>query len=803
MEPDPCDNKVSKPNIWPYMTMSSLIKSFFINLTTTGIIWSWGYMNFSLAWLIAPIIIMAWKSERQKDQQLRAITAQASVMANEKELIGKRMDELPSWVYFPDFDRAEWLNRILYKVWPSINQYARELCKQTIEPSIVQKLADYKIKGFQFERLVLGRIPLKIYGIKVYDKNTSRNEIILDADVMYAGDCDITFSVGNIKGGIKDFQLRGLMRIVMKPIISVIPIIGGVQVFFLNVPAINFNLVGVADVLDLPGFSETLRKTIIEQIAAIVVLPNKIVIPLSEQIPVETLKVPEPEGILRIHVIEAKHLMKKDIGMLGKGKSDPYAIINVGAQQFRTQTIDNTVNPKWDFWCEFVVEEGLGVHNTVITELFDKDNTGQDDPLGRATIEVNRVKKKGVLDTWVSLEQAKHGMVHLRLTWLQLSKNLGYLQAALIETQELRVTSMSTAVLIFYVDSAKNLPCVRGSKQPDVYLQASIDNQTQRTNTILRSCDPVWEQGFTFLVSNPESSIMHIQIFDEKTAMTVGEMSYKISLLTEKDNLEVTQQPFDLQMAEADSKLVLSMSLSILKYEEPELTSEEDEDDKENELIKKMERQESNVSNAFQPSVPPSPLKKQYSKESINSTTSAPIAPIEETISQAKEEDIVSIAPSVSSSSSPGLIHRTPSTTSSAGESKLGRIQLTIRYSIQRQKLIIDVHKVANLPLPQNDPFNIPDPYVKLYLLPDKHKETKRKTAVMKDNCNPIFDEKFEYLISQADLNSRVLEVSVCTQKGWLSAGSKIMGQLRLNLSEIYVNKSQTSWYDLEPETKD
>ncbi|KAF7394140.1 hypothetical protein HZH68_010959 [Vespula germanica] len=328
MEAEPNENKVSKPNTWPYMNMSSLVTSFFMKLTTAGIIWGCGYMNINLAWLLCPIIVFVWKSEKQKDQQLRAITAQASVLANEKELIGKRMDELPSWVYFPDFDRAEWLNRILYKVWPSINQYARELCKQTIEPSIVQKLADYKIKGFQFERLVLGRIPLKIYGIKVYDKNTSRSEIILDAD------------------------LRGLMRVVMKPIISVIPIIGGIQVFFLNVPAINFNLVGVADVLDLPGFSETLRKTIIEQIAAIVVLPNKIVIPLSEQIPVETLKVPEPEGILRIHVIEAKHLMKKDIGMLGKGKSDPYAIINVGAQQFRTKTIDNTVNPQWDFWCE-------------------------------------------------------------------------------------------------------------------------------------------------------------------------------------------------------------------------------------------------------------------------------------------------------------------------------------------------------------------------------------------------------------------------------------------------------------------
>lgn len=58
------------------------------------------------------------------------------------------------------------------------------------------------------------------------------------------------------------------------------------------------------------------------------------------------------KGVLRIHVVEAKDLMKKDIGVLGKGKSDPYAVINVGAQQFRTQTIDSTVNPKWDYWCE-------------------------------------------------------------------------------------------------------------------------------------------------------------------------------------------------------------------------------------------------------------------------------------------------------------------------------------------------------------------------------------------------------------------------------------------------------------------
>lgn len=801
---DKCeDNKISKSNPWPYMNIGSLTISFLTKLATAGIIWSWGYLNLNIAWLIGPIALIAWKTERRKDNELKLITAQASVMAKEKELIMSRLDELPSWVYFPDFDRAEWLNKILYKVWPNINQFARELCKQSIEPAILEKLAEFKIKGFQFERLVLGRIPLKIYGIKAYDKNTSRNEVIMDADIMYAGDCDITFSVGNIKGGIRDFQIRGMMRIVMKPLLPVMPIVGGVQAFFLNPPAINFNLIGVADVLDLPGFNEILRKTIVEQIAAFVVLPNKIVIPLSEAVPIESLKIPEPEGVLRIHVVEAKHLMKKDIGMLGKGKSDPYAIINIGAQEFRTKTIDNTVNPKWDFWCECAVTSAIAQQITVL--LWDYDDTKGDESLGRATIEVSRVKKKGNIDTWISLEQAKHGMIHLRLTWFQLSKNIVDLKAALVETQELRVTSMSTALLILYIDSAKNLPCVRGNKQPDVYLEASIGGNTKRTVTMLRSCDPVWEQGFTFLVSNPETGILHIKITDEKTNLIVGEMNYNISLLLTQNNLEISQQPYDLQMAEVDSKLILSMSLSILKYEEPEPTSEEDDDDHDiNQLKKKIERQESNISNTLSTSLPSSPLKRQSSKDSINSLTpsigsGAVIIP--EELGTAEEELIV--VTSAPSSENAQLIHRNPNMTSSAGDAKLGRIQLSLRYSVQRQKFIIVVHKIANLPLPQNDPHNIPDPYVKLYLLPDRHKETKRKTAVMKDNCNPIFDEQFEYVVSQADLNSRILEVSVCTQKGWLSTGSNVMGQVHINLNEIDVTKSFTSWYDLQPETKD
>jgi len=44
-------------------------------------------------------------------------------------------------------------------------------------------------------------------------------------------------------------------------------------------------------------------------------------------------------------------------------------------------------------------------------------------------------------------------------------------------------------------------------------LEASVGGKTERTATVPRSCDPVWERGFTFLVSNPETGVLHIKVF--------------------------------------------------------------------------------------------------------------------------------------------------------------------------------------------------------------------------------------------------------------------------------------------------
>lgn len=63
-------------------------------------------------------------------------------------------------------------------------------------------------------------------------------------------------------------------------------------------------------------------------------------------------------------------------------------------------------------------------------------------------------------------------------------------------------------------------------------------------------------------------------------------------------------------------------------------------------------------------------------------------------------------------------------------------------------------------------------------MLPGRSKESKRKTSVIKDNCNPVYDTTFEYIISAAELQTSYLEVTVATQKGFLSGGSPVIGMV-------------------------
>uniref|UniRef100_A0A9J2PJ75 C2 domain-containing protein n=2 Tax=Ascaris TaxID=6251 RepID=A0A9J2PJ75_ASCLU len=89
-----------------------------------------------------------------------------------------------------------------------------------------------------------------------------------------------------------------------------------------------------------------------------------------------------------------------------------------------------------------------------------------------------------------------------------------------------------------------------------------------------------------------------------------------------------------------------------------------------------------------------------------------------------------------------------------------GRIEISLYYSVPERQLVVTVHKAIDLP-PRPDGM-LRNPYVKLFLLPDRSEKSRRQSAVLAETCKPIWNEPFYYHgLTEPMLMERVLEVTV------------------------------------------
>ncbi|NWI24392.1 SYT3 protein, partial [Sula dactylatra] len=82
---------------------------------------------------------------------------------------------------------------------------------------------------------------------------------------------------------------------------------------------------------------------------------------------------------------------------------------------------------------------------------------------------------------------------------------------------------------------------------------------------------------------------------------------------------------------------------------------------------------------------------------------------------------------------------------------------VALRYAYGTQQLVVRVLRALDLPAKDANGFS--DPYVKIYLLPDRKK--KFQTKVHRKTLNPVFDETFSFGVPFAELPARRLHFSV------------------------------------------
>ena len=90
-------------------------------------------------------------------------------------------------------------------------------------------------------------------------------------------------------------------------------------------------------------------------------------------------------------------------------------------------------------------------------------------------------------------------------------------------------------------------------------------------------------------------------------------------------------------------------------------------------------------------------------------------------------------------------------------ESECGRLFFSLIYDHPSETLTVHVVRASSLPA--KDFSGTSDPYVKIYLYPDRKK--KFQTKVHRKNCNPEFDEKFAFAVPYKELMDKTLRFTV------------------------------------------
>merc|ERR1712130_739464 len=536
-----------------------------------------GWLGLSCAWiLLFATLHLATAQVRQQARQRSRINPKSSSKEEdwkESELLHSLgPDSLPSWVTFPDVDRAEWINVILRKLWPKFGDIGNQIAKLLVEPKINEIMKRLSIKGlnletlsnFKIKQLVLGSIPARVQGIRVYERNTARDELVVDVEVMYAGDLRVKFALQGLDCEINQLTFRGTIRIVLKPLMSIMPVVGGLELYFLSLPTLDFNLGGIAAAGDLPGISNIIRSIIDCILKRGFVWPNRfrMFLPMKEVENAKTASFPmaAPQGVFCVGVSEGQDLVKKDKHLIG-GKSDPYVVLRIGESKvsFKDQYVNCDVNPVWNYEAHFPVEQPNG--HSLQLQVFDFDAGSDDDFLGQTSLEISSVVENGPFKDWVTLEDTKHGLVHLVGIWGPIRE---------------KPSDEAASVISLYVDSCRQLQLgkpgtpyarceikmgtadsLRSSKKPLPSEGLSIFVTKPRLGE-----HPVFEEGNNFVCRNIQTHALSIQVIDHKSGAALGQANIKVTFIASQPGQQFHRMDFPLEGA-AGSEACVTLSAKL------------------------------------------------------------------------------------------------------------------------------------------------------------------------------------------------------------------------------------------------
>ncbi|KAK1877679.1 Synaptotagmin-1 [Dissostichus eleginoides] len=121
----------------------------------------------------------------------------------------------------------------------------------------------------------------------------------------------------------------------------------------------------------------------------------------------------------------------------------------------------------------------------------------------------------------------------------------------------------------------------------------------------------------------------------------------------------------------------------------------------------------------------------------------------------------------------------------------LGKLEYSLDYNFTDNTLIVGILQAQDLPA--MDVGGSSDPYVKVYMLPDKKK--KFETKVQRKNLCPVFNETFTFKIPYSDLGGQFLVLQVFDFDRF--GKHDVIGEIKIAMNSIDLAQPIQEWKDL------
>jgi len=298
----------------------------------------------------------------------------------------------------------EWLNNFLEVLWPFLSQFASNKIRDVLEPILQRGLAGMIPGGIELTHITLGDVPLQFQSVKVRRKEWIKREgTIVGAnihlDTEWNGEMRFDLRALGMEIGVSDIKIEGSLVLSIPQLLDKPPFLGGISIFFANLPDMEQSWQGMGKVADWQVIRRKVKGIIEQQICNLMVLPNRIPVKIAKDLDMFHLKRPHPKVKLRVRVLEAQNLKAADASWTSFGKmvtSDPYVMVRIGAYSKTTSCVMKSLNPKWDPAKEPPMD--FLIDNIILQDLkitvMDEDTLTEHDELGTAAISMQKLVDK-------------------------------------------------------------------------------------------------------------------------------------------------------------------------------------------------------------------------------------------------------------------------------------------------------------------------------------------------------------------------------------------------------------------------